>query len=61
MLNTLGSLGMGAGALGAAVGGAIHRPLVTVFVFTAVNLVAAVIAGRVSVPDAGRTPDKGRT
>ncbi len=46
VFNTLGSLSMGAIALGSAVGGLLHDPVTTILVFTAVNLVAAAIAGR---------------
>ena len=59
VMNTLGSLSLGAVSLGAAIGGWIHRPTATIVVFCALNLVAAAIAGRVSVPDA--PSDKGHT
>ena len=59
VMNTLGSLSGGAIALGAAIGGWIHRPVPTIFVFVVLNLLAALISSRVSVP--GATPDKGRT
>ena len=59
VMNTLGSLGLGAVSLGAAIGGVIHGPRTTIFVFCALNLVAAAVAARVSVP--GAPPDKGHT
>ncbi len=45
LMTTVTSVAMAAGALGSAVGGAIHDPLATIFVFTAVNAVAATVAG----------------
>jgi MFS family permease len=62
VFNTLGSLSMGAISLGSAVGGLLHRPVTAIAVFTAVNLVAAVIAragGRDESPDTVRIPDTG--
>ena len=59
VMNTLGSLGLGAVSLGAAIGGLIHEPRTTIFVFCALNLLAAAVASRVSVP--GAPPDKGHT
>lgn len=46
VLNTLGSLGLGAASLGSALGGVLHRPVATFVVFTSVNLVAAAVAAR---------------
>jgi len=48
-MTTVTSVAMAASALGAAVGGAIHDPLATIFVFTAVNAVAAMVARGVGV------------
>ena len=44
LMTTVTSVAMAAGALGSAAGGAIHDPLGTIVVFTAVNLVAALVA-----------------
>ncbi len=44
LMTTVTSVAMAAGALGSAAGGAIHDPLGTIIVFTAVNLVAALVA-----------------
>jgi MFS family permease len=60
VFNTLGSLSLAAISLGSAVGGLLHRPVTAIVVFTAVNLVAAVIAARaggVKSPDTVRIPD----
>jgi MFS family permease len=46
VFNTLGSFSLGAISLGAAVGGLVHRPLATILLFVAINLVAAAIAAR---------------
>jgi hypothetical protein len=46
-MTTVTSVAMAAGALGSAVGGAIHDPLTTIFVFSAVNAVAGGAGGRV--------------
>jgi MFS family permease len=62
VFNTLGSLSLGAISLGSAVGGLLHRPLTTFAVFTAVNLLAAMIAARAGgtkPPDTVRIPDTG--
>jgi MFS family permease len=59
VFNTLGSLGLAAVSLGEVLGGLLHRPVTTIFVFTAINLVAAAIVARARLPaDATvRTPD----
>jgi MFS family permease len=60
VFNTLGSLSLGAISLGSAVGGLLHRPMTAIAGFTAVNLVAAVIAARAGgtkSPDTVRIPD----
>jgi MFS family permease len=59
VFNTLGSLSMAAISLGAAVGGILRRPVTTILVFTAVNLVAGAIAARArpSADATVRTPD----
>jgi MFS family permease len=59
VFNTLGSFSLGAISLGAAVGGLVHRPLATIVLFAAINLVAAAIAARAGpvTPDTVRIPD----
>jgi MFS family permease len=60
VFNTLGSLSLGAISLGSAAGGLLHRPVTAIVVFTAVNLVAALIAARAGgtkSPDTVRIPD----
>jgi hypothetical protein len=62
VFNTLGSLSLGAISLGSAVGGLLHRPMTAFVVFTAVNLLAAVIAARAGAaksPDTVPIPDTG--
>jgi hypothetical protein len=62
VFNTLGSLSLGAISFGSAVGGLLHPPMTAFVVFTAVNLLAAVIAARAGAaksPDTVPIPDTG--